>query len=131
MDKNYYQNRQNMNAGVGYNNYANRSNLGLGLQNPYLQNMQQNMQQSSFVNDSFGSITQTLFGGTSTERFLKGAIIGAVATYLITNENAQQTILKAGVKLATKLAGGVAEIKERFEDAKAEAEEEYMQAKEA
>lgn len=115
-------NSTNLGANMQNPYFNQQANSNIGLQNPYMQN----------VNSSItGTISDMLFGGTNSERFLKGVILGAAATYLMTNEKAQQAIMKAGVKLATEFAGGLAEMKERFEDAKAEAEEEYMQTKEA
>lgn len=54
------------------------------------------------------------------DRFLKGLLIGAAATYLITNEQVQRTAIKGVVKTWSLLQGGVEEVKERFGDAAAE-----------
>ena len=56
----------------------------------------------------------------SNDRFLKGLLIGAAATYLLTNETVQRTAIKGAVKAWSFLQGGVEEIKERFQDAEAE-----------
>ena len=53
-------------------------------------------------------------------RFIKGALIGAAAAYLLTNETVQQTTIKTAVKAWSLLQGGVEEMKERFRDAEAE-----------
>lgn len=60
------------------------------------------------------------FLGLTNERFLKGVLIGAAATYLLTNESVQRTAIKGAVKLWGLVQGGVEEIKERFHDAEAE-----------
>lgn len=52
--------------------------------------------------------------------FVKGALIGAVAAYLLTNEKLQQGAIKTSVKAWSMLQGGVEEMKERFRDAEAE-----------
>lgn len=52
--------------------------------------------------------------------FVKGALVGAVVAYLLTNEKVQQNAIKAAVKSWTLLQGGVEEMKERFRDAEAE-----------
>ena len=52
--------------------------------------------------------------------FVKGALIGAVAAYLLTNETVQQGVIKTAVKSWSMLQGGVEEMKERFRDAEAE-----------
>ena len=52
--------------------------------------------------------------------FVKGALVGAVAAYLLTNENVQQAVIKTAVKSWAMVQGGVEEMKERFRDAEAE-----------
>jgi hypothetical protein len=54
------------------------------------------------------------------DRFLKGLLIGAAATYLLTNESVQRTAIKAVVQVWSTLQGGIEEAKERFHDAEAE-----------
>jgi len=56
----------------------------------------------------------------SNDRFLKGLLIGAAATYPLTNESVQRTMIKGAVKAWNFVQGGVEEIKERFHDAEAE-----------
>ena len=56
----------------------------------------------------------------SRDRFLKGLLIGAAATYLLTNEQVQRTAIKGVVQAWSLLQGGMEEIKERFGDAEAE-----------
>ena len=60
------------------------------------------------------------FFNFSNDRFLKGLLIGAAVTYLVTNESVQRTAIKGAVKAWSFLQGGVEEIKERFQDAEAE-----------
>lgn len=62
----------------------------------------------------------TPFFNFANDRFLKGLLIGAAATYLLTNESVQRTAIKGAVKAWGFLQGGVEEIKERFQDAEAE-----------
>jgi len=59
-----------------------------------------------------------------TGNFLKGALIGAVGAYLLTNEDAQKKIFKTFAKGADMFGAGIEEMKERLEDAKAELEAE-------
>ena len=66
------------------------------------------------------------WSGLGNERFLGGVLVGAAAAYLLTNEAAQRTMIKAGVKLFGTVAGGVEELKERVMDAKAEMDESAM-----
>ncbi len=85
-------------------------------QNPYINQNAQNdadiVASNSFL-DSFDSAN-----------FMKGALIGAVGAYLLTNENAQKTIFKGIAKTASMFQVGMEEMKERFEDAQAELETE-------
>ena len=53
-------------------------------------------------------------------RLVKGAVIGAAAVYLMTNEKVQQSAIRSMVKIWSLLRGGAEELKERFEDAHAE-----------
>lgn len=69
-------------------------------------------------------IERIVFGETPNEKFFRGLLIGAIATYVMTNESAQKAIVKTGMKLYGAVAGGVEEFKEKIMDAKAEMEEE-------
>ncbi|MDR1450770.1 MAG: YtxH domain-containing protein [Helicobacteraceae bacterium] len=71
---------------------------------------------SSFVSD----IANAIFGGSSKEQFIKGALIGGAAAYLLTNEAAQKALFKAAVRFGAAGARAFGEMKDRFEDAKAE-----------
>lgn len=53
-------------------------------------------------------------------RFLKGALFGAVAAYVLSNETVQQNAIKTAVRAWSMVQGGVEEMKERFRDAEAE-----------
>lgn len=61
------------------------------------------------------------------ERFLKGAIVGAAATFLLTNDSVQKSAIKSLVKVWSLFQGGVEEVKERFRDAEAEIKSEEQQ----
>ncbi|WP_242469303.1 YtxH domain-containing protein [Rhabdochromatium marinum] len=54
------------------------------------------------------------------DRFIKGALIGAAAAYLLTNESVQRTLIKSAVRTWSLVQTGVEEVKERFHDAEAE-----------
>ncbi|MCV6608057.1 MAG: YtxH domain-containing protein [Campylobacterales bacterium] len=98
---------KNQNPYIGQNN----NQMGMGQQNPYFNN--QNNNNSSFLGSSF-----------NTGDFVKGALIGAVGAYLLTNENAQKAIFKTLAGGASMFQAGIEEMKERMEDAKAELEAE-------
>ncbi len=52
--------------------------------------------------------------------FSRGLVVGAAATFLLTNPKVQERGIAALVQLWDLLQGGVSEIKERFHDAEAE-----------
>jgi hypothetical protein len=59
-------------------------------------------------------------GSSPGERFVKGLLIGAAATYVLTNESVQRAVIRGAVQAWSSLQGGVEELKERFQDAEAE-----------
>lgn len=65
-----------------------------------------------------------LLNNFDTNKFLVGLAIGAAGAYLLTNENAQKALFKTFAKGSELFTAGMEEIKERFEDAKAEMEAE-------
>jgi oxidoreductase len=56
--------------------------------------------------------------------FLKGALLGGITAYILTNPKAQEMLFSAIVKGANLLQAGFEELKERFEDVKAQIESE-------
>lgn len=91
----------------------NMSNLN---QNPYINNQQMmNNQMNPNVNNGLN----TESNGFSNGDFIKGALIGAAVTYLLTNKGAQENIMKAVSKGSQLFQAGMEEMKERMEDAKA------------
>ena len=54
------------------------------------------------------------------ERFLKGALVGAAVTFLLTNDSVQKNAIQSIVKVWDLFQGGFEEVKERFRDAEAE-----------
>jgi len=109
-------NQTNINtSNTNMNNSTNNKQSGLNInQNPYInQNSNQNAQN---INQNTNNAQQnTIFNSD----FLKGALIGAALTYVLTNKNAQENILKAFEKGKEFLSATVEELKERIEDAKA------------
>ena len=86
--------------------------------NPYIQNNSTNTQQNA---DKQNNGILNVFGDQNTQNdFIKGALIGAVATFILTNENAQRAIFKGFAKVSGLFEAGIEELKERYEDAKAE-----------
>lgn len=54
------------------------------------------------------------------ERFLKGALVGAAVTFLLTNDSVQKNAISSIAKVWHLFQGGFEEVKERFRDAEAE-----------
>jgi hypothetical protein len=85
--------------------------------NPYIaQNSNNNGMFSQGQNQGQGNNN---FGFNNGD-FLKGALIGAAVTFLLTNKGAQETLMKAASKGNELFQAGMEELKERYEDAKAQ-----------
>ena len=69
------------------------------------------------INDALKDFIPSNFNAAG---FIKGALIGGVVAYVLTNENAQKAIFSAIAKSSNLLQAGFEELKERFEDIKAE-----------
>ncbi|MCK2096020.1 YtxH domain-containing protein [Thauera aromatica] len=54
------------------------------------------------------------------EQFLLGALLGAAATWVLTDEELRAKLIKAGMKLYANMAGGFEEMKEQMADIRAE-----------
>ncbi len=76
------------------------------------------LKNNPFINKEKGD----MFGNFNSQKFLIGVAIGAIGAYLLTNEKAQKNLLKAVAKGSELFQTGIEEMKERFEDAKAEIE---------
>lgn len=61
-----------------------------------------------------------LLPGRPSEQFLVGALIGAAAAYVLSDEELRGKLIKSGLKLYGNLAGGLAEMKEQVADLQAE-----------
>ncbi|WP_235864952.1 hypothetical protein [Pseudothauera lacus] len=60
----------------------------------------------------------------TTEQFLLGALIGAAAAWVLSDEELRGKIVKSALKLYAGVAGGVEEMKEQMADIRAEVEAE-------
>ncbi|MCI6988005.1 MAG: YtxH domain-containing protein [Campylobacter sp.] len=92
------------------------------MQNPYITNNSQSKIDET-INKAVSNMP-FLPENFNYSSFLKGAIIGVGVAYLMTNEKAQQTLFRAIIKGGDLLNASMAELKERFEDAKAQLEDE-------
>lgn len=115
--------RQKSAQGFNQNPYINSNNQNMGAaqmnQNPYYNNAMSNNNAMPKQMSGQGN-NDSLLGSFDTSNFIKGALVGAVGAYLLTNENAQKTIFKNIAKGTEMFQAGIEEMKERFEDAKAE-----------
>lgn len=101
------------------NNLNNLNNIN---QNPYIN--QDNIINQGFnqgLNQGNNQIGPKKAGFNQGD-FIKGALIGAAVTYLLTNKGAQENIMKAASKGSELFQAGMEEIKERYEDARAQME---------
>jgi hypothetical protein len=60
----------------------------------------------------------------SNSSYLKGFLIGAGVTLLLTNPTTQKTLVRGAVRIWSFVQGGVEEVKEQFQDVKAEMSQE-------
>ena len=81
--------------------------------NPYIKQNNETM-------NPLNAIPNHIMGTFNTKQFVIGALIGAVGAYLLTNEKAQKALFKTVAKGTQAFQAGIEEMKERFEDAKAE-----------
>ena len=110
------------------NNQNQPTQYDINIENTRPQNLQNgfNINQNPYINQGLNPLQNpqqsnnlTKSGFTSGD-FIKGALLGAAVTYLLTNKNAQETIMKAFGKGSEFFSAGIEELKERYEDAKAQ-----------
>ena len=87
-------------------------------QNNYGANQSTNQNANS--QNATSALSSFFNSGNTQNDFLKGAFIGAVATFILTNKDAQKAIFKGFAKISSLFEMGIEELKERYEDAKAE-----------
>jgi len=78
--------------------------------------------QSALGSGLLSSLGLSKLNLTQGQQFLLGSVIGAAATYVLTDEELRGKIMKAAVKLYSNMAGGFEELKEQMADLRAEAE---------
>ncbi len=105
--------KYNTNIESTRNNMVENQSIG---QNPYIN--QNNMSNINNIPTNIPQQNQNLLGND----FVKGALIGAAVTFLLTNKKAQSTIMDAVSKGNEFFQAGMEEIKERYEDIKAQRE---------
>ncbi|MCB1189850.1 MAG: YtxH domain-containing protein [Leptospiraceae bacterium] len=103
----YYNQQPNQVTGMNHPPHHLHSHQPGFYSNPYLQNPQ-------------GSLFNSKWNQIKNDRFYKGMLVGAVATYVLTNDNVQKSIIKSVAKLFMKVEESIEEFKEKVEDVKAE-----------
>ena len=63
------------------------------------------------------------------DQFWKGVLLGAVAALLVTNDTVQKAVMKGTASVWTAAQSGVEEVKEKFEDVKAEIQQKTVKKK--
>lgn len=113
---------QNNNTPNVNNPYINNTNGAANANNANnINNANANINQGANMQNQRGSLFSNTLGQNNTQRdFIIGALIGAAASFILTNKNAQTALLKGFAKLSSLFEMGVEELKERYEDAKAE-----------
>jgi hypothetical protein len=84
-----------------------------------------NINQNPYINQNFNPLqnpqqAMPTQSGFNNGDFIKGALLGAALTYFLTNKNAQDGLFKAFGKGSELFSAGIEELKERYEDAKAQ-----------
>lgn len=113
----YLNNNSNNQWNNNWNNNWNNPNCPY---NPYLNN--QNYNNQNFNQGLFSSLTQQgngFFGSP----LVKGILIGAAVTYLLSNKDAKDTLAKGVAKIQSFASAAIEEFKEQVEDAKASMQE--------
>ncbi|MEM1312949.1 MAG: hypothetical protein AAGI51_00230 [Pseudomonadota bacterium] len=67
-----------------------------------------------------GKPPQPPLAGMTSSQFITGAVVGGLATYVLTHPAAQRAMINGAAQLWMALKGGVEETRERFRDAEAE-----------
>lgn len=88
------------------------------------ENFQLAMTQAGFTGRGAG--LSGLLPKGRTQQFLLGALVGAAAAYVLSDEQLRGKLMKSGLNLYTSLMSGYAEMKEQLGDLQAEAESEQQ-----
>lgn len=108
---NYQQNNPQNGAFIGFNNgYG--SNRANGF-NRFNQNS---------ANSTNGGFLGNIFSSINNSDFIKGALVGAAISTILANKTTQEAIFGGAAKLSNLVEAAFSELKDRYEDAKAAAE---------
>lgn len=85
--------------------------------------MQRLMRQMGMGNGGAGANgggLSSLLPSRRSNQFLVGLLLGAAATYVLSDEQMRGRLMQSGIKLYTSLTGGLEEMKEQMADIQAE-----------
>ncbi|MDD5328514.1 MAG: hypothetical protein PHX38_00785 [Sulfuricella sp.] len=71
---------------------------------------------------------QGMLGSRRRQQFILGAVLGAAAVYVLSDEKLRAKLIRTGVGLYSGIAGGFEEMKEQMADIQAEVEAERQSA---
>ena len=116
------------------NNQNQPTQYDINIENTRPQNLQNsfNINQNPYINQGLNPLQNSQINNSAKNSFtsgdfIKGALLGAAVTYLLTNKNAQETIMKAFGKGSELFSAGIEELKERYEDAKAQMQSQHQE----
>ena len=105
--------KNNYNYDINIENSRTKNNQNMNINhNPYINQPMNRNSMNKQVNPQGQS-------GFNNSDFIKGALIGAAVTFLLTNKGAQESLMKAASKGTELFQAGMEELKERYEDAQA------------
>lgn len=114
---NNYNNQWNNNQWNNNQSYGYNQNCPF---NPYLNN---NFNNTNNTNQGFLSSLTSQGNGLFGSPLVKGILIGAAVTYLLSNKDAKDTLAKGVAKIQSFASAAIEEFKEQVEDAKASMQE--------
>ncbi len=89
----------------------------------YNQYQQPQYQQPQYQQVQTDAAASSVLGvNVQDSQFWKGALLGAAVALLVTNESVQKGVIKGVAALSAAAQSGLEEMKEKFEDVKAEAQ---------
>ncbi|WP_419657300.1 hypothetical protein [Desulfosarcina variabilis] len=88
-------------------------------QAPYVRTPEAAIRERSLVSTAPTSTIGSWFDYTNSS-YLKGLLLGAGVTLLVTNPTVQNAVIKGSVAAWSAVVGGIEEVKERVRDARAE-----------
>ncbi len=113
---------QNIQNGMNHQNHTNMYDTNINNSRIFGQSTM-NLGENPYINQQTNPMNQlSQQGGFNNADFIKGVLLGAAATFLLTNKDAQETLMKVASKGTELFQASMEELKERYEDVKAQME---------